>query len=278
MPDGAVVAVTAMLLVAGLAAWGLLQLFVLGGLSEARAQQVLHSQLREQLAKATAPTGGAITPGQPVALLTVPTLGLRQVVVEGTSSGDLMAGPGHRRDTVLPGQAGVSILYGRSAAYGAPFRAVRLLRAGDGLQVTTAQGEFVYRVDGLRREGDPLPAPLPTGGGRITLVTSEGDGPLGAITPMRTVYVDATLVGESVVGPSGRPATIPEPEKALAGDPGAVPMLALGLQALLLAVVGTCLALRRLPGRTVWVLATGAVVAAAWIATDAAAQLLPNLL
>ncbi|NUU16552.1 class E sortase [Cellulomonas humilata] len=278
MPEAASVAYTAMLLVAALAGWALLQLFVLGGLSQTRAQQVLHAELRQQLAAETAPTGGSITPGDPVALLVIPTLGVRQVVVEGTASGDLTAGPGHRRDTALPGQAGVSLVYGRSAAYGAPFRSVALLRAGDGLQVTTGQGEFVYRVDGVRRAGDPLPAALDAGAARITLVTSEGDGPLASITPVRTVYVDAMLVGEAATGPGGRPAGVPDAEKALAADRSVLPQLALCLQGLLLAVAATAVALRRLPGRAVWPVAAGIVVALAWASTDAAAQLLPNLL
>ena len=154
-PRAAAIAITAMLVVASLCGWFLLQVLVLSGLEESRAQNVLYSQLREELAAQTAPTGGAIDPGSPVAVLDVPTLGLQQVVVEGTASGDLQAGPGHRRDTVLPGQAGVSIVYGRAATYGGPFRSVMTLRPGDGIRVTTGQGEFVYRVDGVRRAGDP---------------------------------------------------------------------------------------------------------------------------
>ncbi|WP_034662834.1 sortase [Cellulomonas sp. KRMCY2] len=278
MPERVSVVVTALMLVAALAFWFLLQVLVIGGLAQSRAQSVLHANLREQLAAQTAPTGGAIIPGAPVALLSIPTLGVRQVVVEGTSAGDLMGGPGHRRDTVLPGQAGISIVYGRSAAYGAPFRTVTQLRAGDGITVTTAQGEHVYRVDRVRREGDPLPPALEIGAGRLTLVTSEGQGPLAAIAPDHSVYVDATLVGEAAMGPGGRPAGVPEAEKAFAGDPGVLPVLALALQGLLIAVAGTTLALRRLPGRAVWVIATPVLVALAWVATDAAVQLLPNLL
>ena len=198
-----------MLVLSLLAGWFLLQLLVLSGLAQDRSQQVLRADLREQLATQTAATGGAIAPGTPVALLSIPTLGLQQVVVEGTASGDLMLGPGHRRDTVLPGQAGVSILYGRSAGYGAPFRTVTLLQAGDGITVTTAQGERVYRVDGVRREGDPVPTPPAAGGGRLTLVTAEGVGPLAAIMPSGAVYVDATRVDDAAIGPAGRAAAVP---------------------------------------------------------------------
>ena len=63
--------------------------------------------------------------GEPVALLSIPRLGISQVVVEGTASGDTLAGPGHLRDTVLPGQVGTSVVYGRAATYGAPVRRTR---------------------------------------------------------------------------------------------------------------------------------------------------------
>ena len=278
VPDAASVGVVALVLVAVLAGWLLLQLVGFSGLAQARAQQVLHAQLREELAAQVAPAGDVIEPGSPVALLSVPTLGLREVVVEGTAPGDTMAGPGHRRDTVLPGQAGISILYGRSTAYGAPFRDITLLREGDGIQVTMAQGEFTYRVDGVRRDGDPSPAALPAGGGRLTLVTAEGDGPLAAIMPSRTVYVDATLVGDAAVG-AGHVAVIPGAEKALAGDTGVVPLLSLCLAGLLAAAAATTSALLRgIPRGAVWVMSVPVLVAFAWASADQALQLLPNLL
>ncbi|GAA3794489.1 sortase [Cellulomonas soli] len=277
-PIGSLVVTTALLVLAALAGWALVQVLVLGSLAEARSQQVLYAQLREQLASQTAPTGGAVEPGAPVAILAIPTLGLQQVVVEGTSSGDLLAGPGHRRDTVLPGQAGVSLVLGRSTTYGGPFRSLPLLRQGDGITVTTGQGEFVYRVDGVRHDGDPLPGALTEGGARLTLVTTEGSGPFGAITGFTTVYVDATLVGEAVTGPSGRPAAVPASEAVLGGDTGALPVLVLALQALLLAAVAAVLLSRRLPARASWVLAAPVLVAAAWWATEVAVRLLPNVL
>ncbi len=267
-----------MLVVAVLCGWFVLQLVVLGGFQQSRAQYGLYADFRQALVAQTAPLGGTIAAGTPVALLTVPTLGLQQAVVEGTSSGDLLAGPGHRMDTALPGQVGVSIVYGRASTYGAPFRSVPSLQPGDGIRVTTGQGEFVYRVDGVRRAGDPLPAALPTGGSRLTLVTAEGDGPFAALAPSRTVYVDATLQGDPAVGAPGRPSAIPDSEKAMAGDPSVLPVLALALQGLLLAAVGTLLLRRHLSGRVLWVIAAPVLLAMAWLAGGYAVQLLPNLL
>ncbi|WP_407344675.1 sortase domain-bontaining protein [Pengzhenrongella phosphoraccumulans] len=278
VPAGASTGIWALVTVAALCAWFLIQVLGLSGLEQARAQHLLYGELRQQLAAQTAPTGGAIEPGAPVAILSIPTLGREQVVVEGTAAGDLLSGPGHRRDTALPGQVGVSLVYGRALAYGGPFRSITSLRPGDGIQVTTGQGVFVYRVDGVRRGGDPMPTALATGGSRLTLVTAEGEGVLAAVTPTSAVYVDATLQGAAVVGPAGRPGAVPESEKALQGDLSVLPMLALALQALLLSAVGIVLVRRRLPMRVLWVLAAPVLVALAWWTTDVLVQLLPNLI
>lgn len=276
-PDGAATGVAAFLILAACCAWLLLQLFPLGALEQSRAQRMLYAELREQLAAQTAPTGGAIAPGEPVALLTIPTLGLQQVVVEGTSSGDLLAGPGHRRDTVLPGQAGTSIVYGRAATYGAPFRQVGSLQEGDGIQVTTGQGEFVYRVDRVRRTGDPTPPALAAGEARLTLVSAEGSGLLAALTPDTTVYVDATLQADAVGG-TGRPSSIPDSERAMAVDTTVLPALALALQGVLAAATATTLLRRRMPVAVLWMIIAPVLLALAWVAGDLAALLLPNLL
>ena len=96
-------AATVLLLASG---WALAQMLVLGAVAQERAQATLYDDFRGQLAAATAPTGPVVEVGKPVALLRVPRVGIEQVVVEGTASGDLLRGPGHQRNTVLPGQVG----------------------------------------------------------------------------------------------------------------------------------------------------------------------------
>ena len=94
----------------GLAVWFLIFGLVLTGLQEHGAQVRLYQQYRLQLANATAPVGGAIKAGSPVALVTAPSGELHSVVVvEGTTSAQLTAGPGHLRDTPLPGQVGDAV-------------------------------------------------------------------------------------------------------------------------------------------------------------------------
>lgn len=265
-----------LLVVAVLALWFVVQLLFLSGLSQARSQHLLYAELREQLASATAPIGPVVPVGHPVALLSITKLGLQEVVVEGTASGDLQAGPGHRRDTVLPGQQGVSLVYGRAGTYGAPFAALSTLRRGDELSTQTAQGHTTYTVTGVRRAGDPLPAPPTAGEARLTLVTSEGSGALGSLTPATSVYVDAVST-KAFPAPGGVPATVPASEQAMAGDPSALPLLTVALAMLLGLAAAVTWSRRRWSASLIWVIASPVALALAWFTTDLVVRLLPNL-
>ncbi len=194
-PDAAhdlgVAIATVATMVALVCLWVAAQMLWFGGISESRDQRLLYDQFRTELAAATAPVGPVTPPGDPVALLTIPRLGVQQVVVEGTASGDLLAGPGHLRDTVLPGQVGTSVVFGRAATYGAPFQNIASLQRGDQISVIMAQGQRIFHVIGVRRAGDPLPQPPASGLARLTLVSAEGSGRFGDIAPGQAVYVDA---------------------------------------------------------------------------------------
>ena len=175
--------------------------------------------------------------GDPVALLTIPQVGLEQVVVEGTASGDLLAGPGHRRDTPLPGQLGTSVVYGRGATYGAPFGRLDEVLPGDEVEVVGAQGSLTFRVISVRTAGDPVPPPAEESHARLTLVTARGDGAWGGLAPGETLYVDAES-DEAFSAPPGRPTGVPDSELAMANEPAAMPLLVLCLALLLGAGAG----------------------------------------
>jgi sortase A len=261
-----------------LALWSVFFMLALGGLETARNQQLLYQQMRERIANQTEPIGAPIDPGTPVALVEAPAIGMRYVVVEGTAPGDLRAGPGHRRDSPLPGQVGWSILYGRAAAFGGPFGRVTELRRGDIITVTTGQGTFDYRVEAVRHAGDPNPAPLAIGAGRLTLATAEGTSWRRGWAPNRVVYVDAALQGTPQPAPAGRPTAVPKEERAMATDGGALVPLVLWLQALLLAAAAAAWATARWGGPPTWLACSPIVLAALWGASESAAQLLPNLM
>ncbi len=269
---------TSLTVFAVVCAWFLAQLLLLGGLEQSRAQDRLYDEFRQQLAAGTAPTGGIIAPGSPVAVLSIPSLGWEQVVTEGTSAGTMLAAPGHRRDTVLPGQAGVSLIYGRSSTFGRPMSTLLAEGSGKTMTVVTGQGTATYTLSGIRRAGDPMPA-LPTGNAsRITFVTSEGSGRLSALTPGDVVYVDATATGDAFAAPGGRLNAIGPSEVAMAADRSVMPALALSLGALAAATVGILVARRRFGAVRTWLIGTPVVVALAWLSADLATYLLPNLL
>ncbi|GAB3854097.1 sortase [Dactylosporangium cerinum] len=160
-PAAVTVVVRSLLTLAVLSGWLVAYALGVSAVQQARTQQQLYNDFREKLALATVPIGGEIAPGTPVALIEAPGIGLRQIVVEGTSSGVMRDGPGHRRDTALPGQPGTSVVYGHAAAFGGPFHRVARLQPGDTITATSGLGIMQYEVTGVRRESDPLPAPCP---------------------------------------------------------------------------------------------------------------------
>ncbi len=278
LPAAAVAVTRVAVGLALLALWTVFFTLALGGLETARSQQLLYGQLRQHIAEQTEPIGGRIAPGTPVALIEAPAIGMRYVVVEGTAPGDLLAGPGHRRDTPLPGQVGWSRLYGRASTFGGPFGRITELRRGDTITVTTGQGTFDYRVEAVRHAGDPNPAPLATGAGRLTLATAEGTSWRRGWAPNRVVYVDAALEGTPQPAPAGRPTGVPKEETAIASDTGALVPLVLWLQVLLLAALAAAWATARWGGPQTWLTCAPVVLAALWGASESAAQLLPNLM
>ncbi len=260
-----------------LALWGVLYPLVIGAALEQDAQQRLFDDLRQQLSQATAPVGPTGF-GEPVALLDGPSAGLRSlVVVEGTSAQDLQDGPGHLRSTVLPGQAGTSVLLGKGATFGAPFAQLAQLRKGDALTLTTGQGTFSYVVERIRRPGDSLPKPVVDDGSRLILVTSEGAGWRGGFAPSSVLYVDSLLTGKASPSAGGRPSVgVDELPNGRTTEP--LLSLVFWLQSLFLAAVGSVW-LRSRWGRWQSVAVAVPLISALAIgASTSAAGLLPNLL
>ena len=263
-----------------LAVWVLLYAFVLSGVLELRDQTVLYAQLRQELSEATAPLGGGIQAGSPVFLINAPSAAMRNVVVvEGTTSGDLTSGPGHRSDSVLPGQAGVSVLMGRSVTFGGPFARIDQMQPGDQITVVTGQGEFTYSVDRVRHPGDPLPAPLSAGQSRLVLVSSSGSGWRTGWAPQQTVYVDSSLVkGGIQPAPGGGPTGLTPAEQAMQGDTSDLVVLVLWLQLMIAVAVLTVWGRFRWGRLQIWLISVPLMAACLWGATRIAFELLPNLI
>ena len=246
------------------------------------AQQQLSNELREQLAAGTAPVSEGdfddvlLADGDPLAVIDIPMIGVHEVIVEGTSSDALMGGPGHRRDTVLPGQQGVSVVMGRAAAYGGPFSRLQELAPGDVFTVRTGQGEQVFEVIGVRYEGDPTPKSPTAGQSRLILESARGP----AFIPMGVAHVDAQLKSE--VLPSGQRQTtftaLPPEDKPMATDTSTVWALVFALQFLLVVQLAAVWAFRRIGAQKTWVVFVPVGLLAVLFVTHQATLLLPNLL
>lgn len=260
----------------------LVHLTVLSRLQHSAAQAEVFAKFRSSLALGTAPagptdeTGRQLKPGTAIALLEAPTIDLRQIVREGTAAGVLFDGPGHRRDSPFPGQAGTSIVMGRRAAYGGPFGRIADLSKGDRITVTTSQGVFEFEVLGVRREGDPTPPPVATGSARLVLATAAGT----PFIPEGVLRVDADLVGQSAVGPTPlySPSTLPSADGAMASDYSTLWALALWIQGLALLSVGVVVSWHRWGRPQTWIVFAPALVLCGLMAAGEATRLLPNLL
>ena len=254
--------------------------FGLSGLQEHRSQQQLYAQFRGLLdpASIVAPSiGGHIPAGTPVALLNAPAAGIRNVmVIEGTSSGDLLEGPGHLADTPLPGQGGEAVLVGKSTTAGAPFADLARLRKGDVVTVRTGQGLFRFTVQGLLSPGTHQAA-IPANRGRLVLVTSAGPGGVGGLEPSQTIDVEATLKGKAVAAPPHRPTTVSLSEVPGQTDPGAWPFVALWLAGLAVASAAVWWLWSRWGILRAWIVGAPILLALLWGLGNEAMRLLPNV-
>jgi sortase A len=254
--------------------------FAFSGLQEQRSQHQLYSLFRGLLdpsSETIPPIGGPIAPGTPVAMMTAPAAGIHDlIVVEGTSSDQLLEGPGHLPDSPLPGQVGESVVMGRSATAGAPFGSLTRLRKGSVIVVVTGQGRFRYVVQDLRVAGDRLPR-IPYEGSVLTLVTSAGSGFLGAFVPNHLVYVDARLAGKTVTSPAGRPVFVATSDLAGQGDSGAWPFVIFWLQGLLLAAIGAVWMWVRWGRLQSWLVGAPVIFAILWGLSTEVMRLLPNV-
>ncbi|MFF4706202.1 sortase [Streptomyces sp. NPDC001288] len=258
------------------------QLLVVSGAQQHAAQHADFDQLREQLALGTAPVaqtgqdGKLLAPGTPLVLVKIPKLGLSQVVLEGTDSAVLTHGPGHRRDTPMPGQAGTSVLMGRAAAYGGPFGRLAELAGGDTFTVITGQGTADYQVVDVRRAGDPAPTALAAGKSRLVLITATGP----RFAPSGILRVDADLVSEPFQTPSAviRAGTLPASEEPLARPSGVPWPLVMWLQALLLTAVAAVWTWHRWGRHQTWIAFAPVVAVLGLQVATRTTELLPNLL
>jgi sortase A len=196
------------------------------GLEEAGAQRVLAAEVAAvppaaatpappssspahvAASPALTPLGGWRPPGpapQIYAALSIPAIGLSAYVVRGatlTDYYDLLAwGPAHLEGTPEPGAPGNAVIFGHVDEFGAPFRHLAELRAGEAIDLAQAGARYAYAVQWVRLvPADDLGIVESTPGTRaLTLFTCGGPA------NRDRVAVYATLAAAEVAAPAGRP-------------------------------------------------------------------------
>ena len=137
-----------------------------------------------------------LAPGTPVALIEIPRVDVRAMVVEGVDSKSLERAAGHLPGTALPGAPGNSVM---AAHRDTLFAGLRHVRLGDLITLRTDERELSYQVSAIDvvtprslHVLDPTPHPSLT---LITCFPFDFVGP----APMRFV-VSATEVGAAAAG------------------------------------------------------------------------------
>lgn len=246
------------------------------------SQVQLRASFKEQLALGTAPTGEVdfnnivLKQGAPVAIMKIESLGISEVVVEGSDSGTLTLGVGHRRDTVMPGQVGTAVLMGRAAAYGGPLGQIQTLAKGTKITFITGQGESTYEVLGVRYEGDYSLPTLASGEGRLMLITARG----APFMPDGVVRLDAQLVSQAK--PTGVVISnifnLPKQEREMGFDLRFAWALVFALQLLLASILTAIWASTKFANRQVYLVFTPLILLSTVLVMDQVVKILPNLL
>ncbi len=174
-------------------------------LTERSGQSALAHALARQFAPRPAPSR-SVSPAAPpfvwprlsngaaVARIQIPTIGLDQVVVEGTDSADLENGPGHYSATPFPGEAGNVAIAGHRTTYGHPFSQLGALRPGDRITLSVPGQTWRYVTTAsmvVSPDDVEVLGPIGRTGGWLTLTTCNP--PYSASTRL---VVRAQLVGQ----------------------------------------------------------------------------------
>jgi sortase A len=156
----------AILALAGMAVFGWVAVTLVWGeplsaITTSRAQRALRVELAVKktvpapadraespadLRRRAAAFGARLREGDAVGTIVVPRLGLRMVVVEGTSASQLARGPGRYRMTSLPGLGRTVAIAGHRTTHLQPFRHLDALRPGDSIYLEMPYGTFRYVV------------------------------------------------------------------------------------------------------------------------------------
>jgi sortase A len=174
-----------------LGAGGVLMALLVGFLLTNTYALLWQHRLEDRWARVLADGAPAVSaPGDPVAKIVIPRLGVERVVVEGQDRASLRKAPGHVPGSALPGELGNAVIRGHRLLWSGPFRDLHTLNLGSEIHVQTTTGTAVYLVAGVfQQDGARIDLFEDTTLPYLTLVTAD--------PPFRadgTLVVRATLV------------------------------------------------------------------------------------
>ena len=134
-----------------------------------RSQQKLEAEWERQAASMNTPGQAVISPDQMLTRVVIPKIGLDAIVVEGASRKDLSEGPGHMKQTAMPGETGNAVITAHRDTF---FRHIYELVKGDQIQVRRSGRVFTYEVTGKKIVlPDDISVIRQTSDPRLTLIT-----------------------------------------------------------------------------------------------------------
>lgn len=156
----------------------------------------------------------AFAPGDAVAKIEIPSIGLTNVVVSGVEPADLKKGPGHYPTTPMPGQLGNAAVAGHRTTYGQPFFRLDEIQVGDEIIVTTLQGRFVYRATGSEIVGANASEVVATTDPTVARLTLTTCHPKYSASKRLIVFADLDTTAspapfEAVIGSDATISSIP---------------------------------------------------------------------
>ncbi len=126
--------------------------------------------------------------------ISIPSIGLSAVIVEGTDMYSLLIGPGHLTGTAQPGESGNAVVSAHRDTF---FHSIRKLVPGDHILVERNGRTFTYSVEGFRIvKPNDISVTGPTNDSRLTLITCDPAYYIGS-APQRLVVISKLIAPES---------------------------------------------------------------------------------
>jgi sortase A len=152
-------------------------------------QQLLEAEWERQAAANPAASDTPV-----LTRISIPKINLAAIVLEGASSRQLSAGPGHITDTAMPGDAGNAVITGHRDTF---FRRIFELEQGDEIVIARNGRLFRYQVTGKKVvKPDDMSVLQPTSDAELTLITCYPIHYIGP-APKRLVIFSKLVAGDS---------------------------------------------------------------------------------